>query len=264
MNILDEIVEVKKEEVRKLKSEYSYSRFTDSEFFEKKTKSAIEQFGKNNDISIISEIKKASPSKGVLKEDFHHLNIAEAYLSANTDAISVLTDKNFFKGSNEYLSDVARIADVPLLRKDFIIDELQVFEAKAIGADFILLIAEILSATQIEELTAAAKEHTMDVLLELHSSSQLRKINFQQNRLIGINNRNLDTFKVDLQTTKELADHIPDTTTIVSESGIHTKKDICFIKQTPAKAILVGEHFMKSNDIKSALEEMKEWCHHES
>jgi len=144
MPILDEIIEVKKEEVKKLRSEFSLSRFKDSEFYEKTCMSFYDAISKNHAISIIAEIKKASPSKGIIKEDFNHLKIAKDYSNAGADAISVLTDQKFFQGHINFLKEIAKLKTVPLLRKDFIIDDYQVFEAKANGADIILLIAEAL------------------------------------------------------------------------------------------------------------------------
>ena len=164
----------------------------------------------------------------------------------------------------QYLSDIAKNKRVPLLRKDFIIDEYQIFESKAFGADIILLISEALSKTQINELTHAAYECGLEVLLELHSADQLEKISFDVNKLIGINNRNLDNFLVDLETTTEISQKIPDMVYIVSESGINTKSDVKLLKDTRTNAILVGEYLMKAEDIKAQLKELKEWCQIES
>jgi indole-3-glycerol phosphate synthase len=162
------------------------------------------------------------------------------------------------------LNDIAKFKSVPLLRKDFIIDEYQIFEAKSNGADAVLLIAESLSKNQISELTQAAKETDLEVLLELHSINEIQKIDFNQNQIIGINNRDLKTFKVDLNSTKELGELIPNENLLVAESGIKTKNDLEFIKQTQAKAILVGEHLMISQNIPDAIKDLKEWCYYES
>ena len=264
MTILEEINEVKKVEVKKLRQEFTLSRFKDSEFFEIPKLSFYTALNRNDRISIIAEIKKASPSKGVIREEFNHMAIADIYQEKEVDAISVLTDENFFKGSIAYLKDIAKIKTVPLLRKDFIIDEYQIFEAKANGADVILLIAESLSKNQIDEFTAAAKEIDLEVLLELHSVEELKKINFDQNNIIGINNRDLKTFNVDLNKTKELGKLIPKECLLVAESGIKTQKDVEFIKTTNARAILVGEHLMTSNNIAESIKELKDWCCYES
>jgi len=264
MNILDEIIEVKKREVKKLKQNFTLSRFSDSEFFDKKRIEFFNNLNNKNKISIISEVKKASPSKGIIKEDFNHLEIAKTYMENGTNAISVLTDKNFFKGNIGFLYEIAKIKTVPLLRKDFIIDEYQIYEAKANGADAVLLIAESLSKNQINELTIAAIENDLEVLLELHSAEQIEKINFSQNKIIGINNRNLSTFNVDLNTVNQISKFIPEGNLIIAESGIKSKEDVNFIKQTAAKAILVGEHLMSSENIGDSLKQLSEWCVYEN
>jgi len=264
MRFLDEIIDVKKEEVKKLRSEFSLSRFKDSEFFEKNCLDFNETLSKDGVISIIAEIKKASPSKGIIKEDFNHLKIAEVYANAGADAISVLTDQKFFMGHINFLNEIAQIKSVPLLRKDFIIDEYQVFEAKSNGADVILLIAEALSPQQIRELTHCAKENGMETLLEFHSENQLDKIDTSINKIVGINNRDLKTFKVDIKTTECLSKKIPGEITLVSESGISTLDDINFLKKTRTNAILVGEHLMRSSSITDSLKQLKEWCIHEN
>ena len=184
-NILDEIVEIKIDEVKMLRKDFKLSRFSDSKYFNENCLDFHSALSNFNSIAIIAEVKKASPSKGIIREDFNHLKIAEAYINNGADAISVLTDKNFFQGSTEFLYDIANIKTIPLLRKDFIIDEYQVYQAKSIGADAILLICEILSQNQISELTSAANELGMAVLLEMHSEDQINKINFEISRIIG-------------------------------------------------------------------------------
>jgi indole-3-glycerol phosphate synthase len=263
-NILNNIVEVKKEEITKLHKGYSYSRFADSEHFEKSRLSLFEALKKGNQISIIAEIKKASPSKGIIREDFNHLKIAETYIENKVEAISILTDKHFFKGSIKYLKDAAKIKAIPLLRKDFILDEFQVLEAKSNGADAILLISEILSAAQIQELTHAAFEADLEVLLELHSVSQIEKIDFDLNKIIGINNRDLSNFNVSINSTLEIKKIIPEENLIVSESGINGKEEIDLLKEEKVDAVLIGEHFMREENISDAVKKMKELCIYES
>jgi indole-3-glycerol phosphate synthase len=264
MKILDEIIEYKKGEVKKLKEKYSLSSFTGMEFFNQACIRFSDRVKANNHLSIIAEIKKASPSKGIIREDLNHRKIADIYFEEGADAVSILTDKNFFKGDLIFLNEIAKEKQSPLLRKDFIIDELQVLESKANGADIILLIAEVLSASQVNELTHAAIETGMEVLLELHSEDQLNKINFNVNGLIGINNRNLNDFTIDLSTTENIRKKIPDDVIVVSESGISKKDDIKYLYDSGANALLVGEYFMKSKDIRSKLKEFKEWCMIES
>ncbi|OGU47374.1 MAG: hypothetical protein A2000_01300 [Ignavibacteria bacterium GWB2_36_8] len=259
MNILEEIVGHKKDEVKKLKKKYSLLSFEEMEFFEKPALK-LKNFIPSDSLGIIAEIKKASPSKGIIRGEFNHLKIAETYFSENVSAISVLTDENFFKGNINFLKDIAVIKQRPLLRKDFIIDEHQVYESKGAGADIILLISEILSKQQIQEFTCAAKELGMDVLLELHSKEQLSKIDFELNTIIGINNRNLEDFSVSLETTKQISSEIPSEVLIISESGIHNKENINFLRKTKINAILVGEHLMSSENISESLKQLKEWC----
>lgn len=259
-NILDEIVKVKHEEVKVLKRDFTLSRFSDSEHFAKDCLDFTSALSKPGAASIIAEIKKASPSKGIIREDFNHLKIADIYHENGADAISVLTDKTFFQGNISYLNDIAKVKSIPLLRKDFIIDEYQVFEAKSNGADAILLISEILSKTQITELTDAAFELGMSVLLEMHSDNQISKIDFTKNKIIGINNRDLTKFKTDIKTTELISEKINDNVILVSESGINTKEDIDFIKSINVDAVLIGEHFMRAENICDSLKQMKQYC----
>ncbi len=260
MNFLTEILEVKKDEVKKLRQYRTLNSFSEEKYFSASPLGFKNALNQKSRLAVIAEIKKASPSKGILIENFNYMKIAETYMNCGVDAISVLTDQNFFQGNISYLNDIASIKSIPLLRKDFIIDEYQVFEAKANGADAILLIAEALSAAQINELTSAANDCRLDVLLELHSGSQLDKINFTANDLIGVNNRNLETFDVSLDTTIELRENIPAHVTLVSESGIKTRKDLDTLKSVPVNALLVGEHFMKSDNLVKNTKEFIEWC----
>lgn len=260
MNFLTEILEVKKEEVKRLRSYRTLSSFNEEKYFSAASLGFKNAVRNDKALGVIAEIKKASPSKGILIENFNHMKIAETYMECNIDAISILTDRNFFRGNISYLYDIASIKSVPLLRKDFIIDEFQVFEAKANGADAILLIAEALSVLQINELTSAANECKLDVLLELHSADQLSKINFASNDIIGVNNRNLETFEVSLDTTIELREKIPSHVTLVSESGIKTGNDLDILKSLPVNAVLVGEHFMKTENLKEKIKEFRDWC----
>ncbi|MCF6271527.1 MAG: indole-3-glycerol phosphate synthase TrpC [Melioribacteraceae bacterium] len=262
-DILTEIVEVKKEEVKILKRDFTISRFSDFEFFNSTCLSFSDALSKPDRISIIAEVKKASPSKGIIREDFNHRTIADIYLNNGADAISVLTDKQFFKGNISYLNDIANEKAVPLLRKDFIIDEYQVYEAKANGADAILLIAEILSANQIFELSKAAYELRISVLLEMHNEKEISKIDFSLNKIIGINNRDLSNFKTDIRTTEIISNKLPDNIILVSESGINSKENIDYLKTINTDAVLVGEHFMRADNIGNSLKEMKEFCEKE-
>lgn len=264
MNFLDDILEAKRSEVKELKDKYSFSSFSDFPFWEAEVLPFHEKLISDKNINIIAEIKKASPSKGTLLDDFDHLKIAEEYMSAGADAISVLTDKLFFEGSIAFLNDIARIKEVPLLRKDFIIDEHQIFEAKANGADIILLISEALSQMQLGDLTDAALELGLNVLTELHGKEELNKIDLTKPVIVGINNRDLFSFKVDLQTTVELRKLLPDNLPVISESGIKAEDDVNLLKGKNINGILVGESLMTANDRKKKLIELKLWCANES
>jgi indole-3-glycerol phosphate synthase len=260
MSFLSEIMDVKKDEVAKLKQHYTLLQFAESEYFDKKTLSLKSALTQKQDIGILAEIKKASPSKGLIRQDFNHMEIANTYFENKVDAVSVLTDRIFFQGDITYLRDIASIKSVPLLRKDFLIHEYQIFEAKSNGADIVLLIAEALSKNQIQELTCAADEIGLETLLEFHSENQLKKIDFDRNDFIGINNRNLDDFSTDLNSTVNISRILPANVILISESGIREEEDIEILRQTPTAAILVGEHLMSAADISKSLQELKEWC----
>lgn len=264
MNILEEIVEVKKEEVKNLRKKYSFNSFNSMEYFYSQTRSLKKVLSNQKKISIIAEVKKASPSKGIIQNNFNHIRIAETYQSAGADAISVLTDEKFFQGHINFLTDIRKQTNIPLLRKDFLIDEYQILEAKAFGADAILLISEILSANQIKDLTDCAKENNLDVLLELHSENEIIKIDFNRHDLIGINNRDLKSFEVDLTTTAKVLNKIDKKIISVSESGISKRDDIEYLKSITVNAILVGEHFMRSENPADELIQFTEWCRYEN
>jgi indole-3-glycerol phosphate synthase len=260
VNILDAILEVKKEEIKKLRTERRLRHFYDSEFFENPARSLGRSLTATADIALIAEIKKASPSAGVIRRDFDPVGIAHLYQDHGADAISVLTDKRFFQGDLAFLKKIAEFAYIPLLRKDFILDEYQVFESRWAGADAILLISEILTVNQTAELTHAAKEAGLEVLLEVHDGDQLTKINTLKNRIIGINNRNLKDFSVDPATSLMIRKQLPSDVITVSESGIKCAADLRAIHNAGIDGILVGEHLMRAEDPADALCEIKEWC----
>ncbi len=264
MSFLQKILDVKKEEVSELHSKFTRESFRSADMYGKRRLSLENALSDKTKINIIPEVKKASPSKGILKNDFDHAAIGKNYMKCGADAISVLTDEQFFQGDISFLRDIANIKTVPLLRKDFIIDEFQILEAKAHGADAVLLIAETLSTQQINELTIVAEENDLEVLLELHSVMQLEKIDFTQNKIIGINNRDLETFKVNIKTTEEIVKQLPHDVLIVSESGINSEVVLDQLKKINVNAVLVGEHFMKSDNIEKSLKEFAGWCKHES
>jgi indole-3-glycerol phosphate synthase len=198
--------------------------------------------------AVISEIKKASPSKGVLREDFNPAEIAKSYAANGAACLSVLTDRDFFQGHEDYLVQARDACDLPAIRKDFIIDPYQVYEARAIGADCILLIVSALDDEQMGKLMDLAHELGMDVLVEVHDREELDRALKFDTRLIGINNRNLRTFEVSLQTTLDLLEVIPDDRIVVTESGILTPHDVKLMRDNNVHAFLVGEAFMRAED----------------
>ncbi|WP_280768219.1 indole-3-glycerol phosphate synthase TrpC [Salipaludibacillus daqingensis] len=208
-------------------------------------------------LGLIAEVKKASPSKGIISADFHPLEIAESYEKLQVAGISVLTDKEFFHGDPRYLTNIKQEVNIPILRKDFIIDEKQVTYSERIGADAILLIAAILEGNQLAELHAQAAELGLDVLVEVHNEKELEKVlQHVSPSMIGVNNRDLNTFETDLTTTKRLYPLIPKGVQLISESGIHSKKDVDFLKETKADGLLIGEAFMKSENKKAFLDSL--------
>lgn len=195
---------------------------------------------------VIAEIKKASPSKGVIRADFHPAEIAVSYQQGGAACLSVLTDRDFFQGSDAYLQQARAACSLPVIRKDFIIDPYQVYEARLIGADCILLIVSCLDDATLVELNDLAQRLGMDVLVEVHDAAELQRALRLNNRLIGINNRNLRTFEVSLDTTLELLAQIPPESIVVTESGIHTPADVARMRGHGVNAFLVGEAFMRT------------------
>ncbi|AJO18748.1 indole-3-glycerol phosphate synthase TrpC [Bacillus paralicheniformis] len=200
----------------------------------------------NRFVALIAEVKKASPSKGVIQENFEPVKIAKQYEQAKADCLSVLTDTPFFQGKNSYLSDVKRSVSLPVLRKDFIIDSIQVEEADRIGADAILLIGEALEPQKLFDLYQQAAEKGMDVLVEVHGEETLEGIlNVFTPEIIGVNNRNLKTFETSVGQTERMAKLVPSGSVLISESGIGQSEDLAFVKACGARAVLVGESLMR-------------------
>lgn len=197
---------------------------------------------------VIAEIKKASPSKGVMRPEFHPADIARSYASHGAACLSVLTDRDFFHGSEAFLQEARAACHLPVIRKDFIIDPYQVAEARAIGADCILLIAAALDDAELRQLSALAGQLGMDVLVEVHDAPELERSLKLDLPLIGINNRNLRTFEVSLQTTLDLLPSIPSDRIVVTESGILGPEDVTLMRQHQVNAFLVGESFMRAPD----------------
>ena len=206
--------------------------------------------------AVIAEIKKASPSKGVMRPNFIPAQIAQSYAAANAACLSVLTDVDFFQGSDEYLQQARAACTLPVLRKDFIIDPYQVYEARAIGADCILLIVAALDDEQMRELSDLAQQLGMDVLIEVHDEEELTRALAIPNPLIGINNRNLRTFETTLDTTLSMLAMIPDERIVVTESGIHNGEHVKLMRDHQVHAFLVGEAFMVADDPGTKLREL--------
>ena len=201
----------------------------------------------NKDEAIIAEIKKASPSAGVIDEDFNPVKKALEYEAFGASALSILTEENFFMGSVNYLKEVKAITSLPILRKDFIIDEYQVYESKLIGADCILLIASILSDQQIEDFIYIAKKLDLDYLIEVHDENELKRVKHFDDALIGVNNRNLKTFEVDLNNSVRLRNLFKQKNIFIAESGIKTREDMNYLKQNNIKVFLIGESLMRGS-----------------
>ena len=206
--------------------------------------------------AVIAEIKKASPSKGVMRENFIPSEIAESYEKGGAACLSVLTDVDFFQGSDVYLKEAREICALPVLRKEFIIDPYQVYEARGMGADCILLIVACLTDEQLKELSDLAIKLEMDVLVEVHDAEELQRALPLDLPMIGINNRNLRTFDTSLNTTIELLKQIPDDCIVVTESGIHSKEDVALMQQHNVNAFLVGEAFMRADEPGEKLAEL--------
>jgi len=209
--------------------------------------------GPKLDIAFICEVKKASPSKGVIAEDFPYLDIARAYEQAGADAISVLTEPDFFQGSDRYLAEIRGVVDIPLLRKDFIIDPFQIEQAACLGADAILLICAILTPVQLAEYCQMADTLGLSCLVEAHDEDELRMALSAGARVVGVNNRNLKTFAVDTQNSIKLRKLAPKEVVFVSESGIRTAEDVQFLRENGVDAVLIGETLMRAPDKKAAL-----------
>lgn len=250
---LKDIVEQKR--MRILDKKLDIDAFKVKDLINKTRPSFYEALAKEG-LSIIGEVKKASPSKGIIKDDFKPLEIAKAYEGA-VDAISVLTEEDFFLGHDQYLKEISETVKLPTLCKDFIIYKEQIYNAKALGASAVLLIVAILSDLELLEFIQAAKELNLDALVEVHTKEELMRALNTDAQIIGINNRNLETFETDIQVTLELRRLIPEGKVVISESGIHNEEDIIKLKKAHIDGILVGESFMKAKDIRHHAEVFK-------
>ena len=258
-NRLSQIVEIKKAKLELLKRtqpilEVAGSQGLPSEKI--KIRSFYDALDRTERLNVIAEIKKASPSMGLLCDDFDPVQIAMDYESSNAAAISVLTEEDHFLGSLDHLKKVRQAVARPILRKDFIIDSYQLYETAQVGADAILLIVAILDPPQLKQLMGLAEKLGLDVLMEVHSLPELRIALEMDARIIGVNNRDLKTFRVDINTSLHLAPHVPDSVILVSESGIQTADDIRMLREAGYDAFLIGELFMKSKSPGKTLREL--------
>jgi indole-3-glycerol phosphate synthase len=247
MNILQKIVENTRDNLKVQKTNLSLEEIKSSLAELSLPKSNFKSSISNKNEAIIAEIKKASPSAGVIAEDFNPASKAKDYEAFGASALSILTEEDFFLGSNEYLKAVKKITSLPILRKDFIIDEYQIYESKLIGADCILLIASILSDQQLEEFVAIAKTLELDYLIEVHDENELKRAELFEDALIGVNNRNLKTFEVDLDNSVRLRNLFIKNNVFIAESGIKSRKDVDYLKSNNIKVFLIGESLMKGN-----------------
>lgn len=254
--ILSRIIEEKRrvvEEAKRLRPQEELAKQIESSPARSSFKKYI---SRPHHINLIAEIKKASPSRGIIRGDFNPAKIAMTYQANGASAISVLTDERFFEGKLEYIKTVKEHVSLPVLRKDFIIDEYQIYESVAAGADAILLIAEILAPAELSAFYNLAVSLGLDVLVEVHNEEDVDKALASGAAVIGINNRDLHTFKVDLNITQKLLRMIPAGKIRVSESGIKTYEDVMFLKSMGINAVLIGEAFMEASDIAAKMREI--------
>ena len=244
MNRLEQILQTKRSEIEALRprrEELRRAALLRNDF--RSFEAALQ---KPDDLALIAEVKKASPSAGVIAESFDPVAIAQNYARAGAEAISVLTDEQYFQGRLEYLQQIRDAVHVPLLRKDFILDEVQIAESAAAGADAILLIVAALAGDELERLLEAAASYQLDVLVEVHTLPELDRALETDARIIGINNRNLGTFEVDLGVTETLSEQVPSGIVLVSESGIKSAQDVARVKACGVNAVLIGEALMRA------------------
>jgi indole-3-glycerol phosphate synthase len=258
--ILDDIIKKTKEDLEIRKKEFSVDwlgRSLAYNPYQPRDVKAYLTSTKEEPIRIIAEVKKASPSKGVIREDFDPLVIAQAYSNNGANAISVLTEPHFFQGDLEYLTGIRRYVDTPLLRKDFIVDEYQLLEALVYGADFVLLIAKALDKQTLKDLYDKALTLGLEVLVEIHDLPDLKKAMSCGASIIGINHRNLETFEMDMTLCDKLIPLIPNGKIIVAESGITDVETIKRLSSIGVDAFLIGEHFMRQDNITEAVKKLK-------
>ena len=260
MNILDQLAEYSRLRVAEDKKKISLEEMKNIAIQTKNEKLcdfAFENELKKDGLSFICECKKASPSKGLIEPDFRYLEIAREYEAAGADCISVLTEPKWFLGSDEYLKEIAKTVSIPCIRKDFTVDEYQIYQAKTLGAAAVLLICSILSEVQLGEYIKICDSLGISALVEIHDEKEAGMAVRAGARIIGVNNRNLKDFTVDTANSRKLRDLIPDDIIFVSESGVKSTDDIRAIREIGADAVLIGETLMRADDKKAKLDELR-------
>ena len=257
MTILDEIANETKKRVSYNKKNKPLETLKGEAYSMQKGNFSFESKIKANNFSFICECKKASPSKGIISENFPFLDIAKEYEEAGADCISVLTEPKWFLGKDEYLKEIAKEVSIPCLRKDFVVDEYMIYEAKVLGATCVLLICSILSDNELKEYINICDELGLSALVETHDEKEIEIAIKSKARMIAVNNRNLKDFSVDTQNSKKLREHIPKEILFVSESGVKNANDIKNIYDIGANAVLIGETLMKAQNKKEKLQELK-------
>jgi indole-3-glycerol phosphate synthase len=255
-SILDKIVATKRQEIAQARDVISLDELKAATKDAPPVRDFFTALATPQEISLIAEVKKASPSKGLIRKDFDPLEIASAYESNGASCISVLTDVSYFQGSLDYLRAIRQQASIPLIRKDFIVDEYQIYEARAAGADAVLLIAECLDDAPLHTLYALIRELGMTALVELHDERHLPRLLDAGVRLIGVNNRDLHTFEVDIQRTLTIREQIPADRLVVGESGIRNREDVERLQNAGVNAMLVGETLMRRTNVGAAVAEL--------
>ena len=248
MNILDKILKEKEFEVENLKKSFPLEQLQEGIFKKKYDIRSLYDALNNNNTKIIAEIKKASPSKGIIQENFQPLKIALEYFNGGASAISILTDEKFFQGKIDYITAVRSIVNIPILRKDFIVDDYQIYQSKFYGADAILLIGKVLTLKKLTSLCEISQKLNLDVIYEVHDNDDFKKGIEAGVKIFGVNNRNLETFDVDNANVLNFINKIPNNSILISESGISSKDDLDMLVNLGVKNFLIGEYLMVSSN----------------
>ncbi len=258
--ILDDIMMYRRQQLEQEKSRCGLAEMKAraAETLAKRKPLSLAKALKQETLSCICEVKKASPSKGLICPDFHPVKIAEVYANCGANAISCLTEEHYFQGSSSYLAEIRSHVDIPILRKDFLFDEYQIYEAAAIGADAVLLIAAVLEPQRLAELYQLAYALELEVLVEVHDESEMTFVQSIHPKILGVNNRNLKTFEVNLDTVARLKPYAPEDAIFVSESGIRNNEDMKTVRRLGADAVLVGETLMRSGNVPDTLAQLRE------